>query len=327
MQERNVEPAGNEIDERDANRTIPQLPDRVVVIGAAGQLGSELGALLAARPPQAGWQGLGRAECDITDLHRVRAVIADQARAAQRAGRRLAVINASAYTNVDGAEADEAGAYAVNAAGAAHLALACSQVDASMVHVSTDYVFAGDRTDGRPYAPSDEPAPRSAYGRTKLAGELAVRELLPDRSWVVRTAWVYGAAGGNFVKTMARLAGERDTVEVVDDQVGCPTWAADLARGLLQLIAVAPPSGIYHAAGGGRASWHQLAQAVFEELGLDPGRVRPTTSAAFVRPAPRPAWSVLSNAEWSAAGLTPLPDWRDALAAAYRNDGAALGRP
>jgi dTDP-4-dehydrorhamnose reductase len=306
----------------------PSAPDRpgrqrrVVVVGAAGQLGSQLTALLAAAPPGAGWQGLTRVECDITDQKRVRAVIADQARAAADGG--LAVINAGAYTNVDAAEADEAGAYAINAAGPAHLALACSQVGARLVQLSTDYVFAGDRAGGLPYAPSDPTDPRSAYGRTKLAGELAVREVLPDGSWVVRTAWVYGAVGGNFVKTMARLSAERETLDVVDDQVGCPTWAVDLAAGLLELVAVDPPSGVYHAAGGGRASWFELARAVFEELGHDPARVHPTSSAAFVRPAPRPAWSVLSSAEWAVAGLTPLRDWRSALRAAFEADGERL---
>ncbi|HEX4017089.1 MAG TPA: dTDP-4-dehydrorhamnose reductase [Frankiaceae bacterium] len=296
---------------------------RIVIFGGAGQLASELAALLALAPPKAGWQALSRAECDITDHYRVRITVADQALAAGENG--LAVINAGAYTNVDAAEADEPAAYAVNAAGPAHLALACEQVGAQLVQLSTDYVFSGDRTDGEPYRPLDPIGPQSAYGRTKLAGELAVRELLPHASWVVRTAWVYGASGGNFVKTMARLSQERETLEVVDDQIGSPTWAGELAAGLLQLIAVAPPSGIYHAAGGGRASWFELARAVFEELGLDPQRVHPTTSAAFRRPAPRPAWSVLSSSEWQDAGLTPLRPWRDALAAAYEKDGPALG--
>ncbi len=301
----------------------PASARRIVIFGGGGQLASELAALLAAEPPEAGWQALTRADCDLTNSHRVRSVIADQARAA--GGRGLAVINAAAFTNVDAAEADEPAAYAVNAAGPAHLALACDQVGAQLVQLSTDYVFSGDRTDGEPYTPLDPTAPRSAYGRTKLAGELAVRELLPHASWVVRTAWVYGAAGNNFVKTMARLAGERETLEVVDDQIGCPTWAAELAAGLLQLIAVAPPSGIFHAAGGGRGSWFELARAVFAELGLNPERVRPTTSVAFQRPAPRPAWSVLSSREWQDAGLTPLQPWRAALAAAYAKDGPALG--
>jgi dTDP-4-dehydrorhamnose reductase len=298
---------------------------RIVIVGAAGQLGAELVALLEATPPAGGWQGLTHAECDLTDLHRVRAVIGDQARAAASTNAPLTVINTAAYTNVDGAESDESGAFAVNASGPAHLALACAQVEASLIHVSTDYVFSGKRADGLPYAAGDATDPQSAYGRTKLAGELAVRDLLPQSSWVVRTAWVYGATGANFVKTMARLSGERDTLDVVTDQIGSPTWAADLAAGLLQLVAVNPPSGTYHAAGGGRASWFELAQAVFEELGQDPSRIHETDSAAFVRPAPRPAWSVLSSEEWSAVGLTPLRDWRAALAAAYAKDGPALG--
>jgi dTDP-4-dehydrorhamnose reductase len=298
---------------------------RIVIVGAGGQLGAELTALLESAPPTGGWQGLTHAECDLTDLHRVRAVIADQARAAASANAPLVVINAAAYTNVDGAESDEPGAFAVNASGPAHLALSCAQVDASLVHVSTDYVFSGRRADGRPYAAGDATDPQSAYGRTKLAGELAVRDLLPHSSWVVRTAWVYGATGGNFVKTMARLSGQHETVDVVTDQIGSPTWAADLAAGLLELVAVNPPSGTYHAAGGGRASWFELAQAVFEELGLDSSRVHETDSAAFVRPAPRPAWSVLSSEEWCAVGLSPLRDWRAALAAAYAKDGPALG--
>ena len=299
---------------------------RIAIVGASGQLGWELAGLLDASPPEFGWRGLTRADCDVTNLRRVRAVVADQALAAITAGAAgLTVINAGAYTNVDGAEADEAAAYAVNASGPAHLALACAEVGAQLVQLSTDYVFAGDRTDGEPYGPEDPTAPRSAYGRTKLAGEAAVRELLPGASWVVRTAWVYGAGGGNFVKAMARLSAERESVDVVDDQIGCPTWTADLAAGLLQLIDVAPRPGIYHATGGGRCSWFDLAGAVFAELGKDPARVRPTSSAQFVRPAPRPSWSVLSSAEWSAAGLTPLRDWREALRAAYATDGPALG--
>jgi dTDP-4-dehydrorhamnose reductase len=298
---------------------------RIVIVGAAGQLGAELAALLEASPPSGGWQGLTHTECDLTNIHRVNTVVRDQAKAAAASGVPLLIINTAAYTNVDGAEADEPGAFAVNAAGPAHLALACQEVGAQLVHVSTDYVFDGTRSDGEPYAAADPTNPQSAYGRTKLAGELAVREMLPHSSWVVRTAWVYGGTGGNFVKTMARLSGDRETVDVVTDQIGSPTWAADLAAGLLQLIEVNPPAGIYHAAGSGRASWYDLARAVFEELGLDPARVHTTTSEAFVRPAPRPAWSVLSSREWVAAGLTPLRDWRAALAAAYAKDGPALG--
>ena len=179
------------------------------------------------------------------------------------------------------------------------------------MHVSTDYVFPGDGH--APYEPDDATGPRSAYGRTKLAGEQAVRALLPAGGYVVRTAWLYGAAGNNFVKTMARLEGERETVDVVDDQHGSPTWSADLAAGLADLVATRPKPGVYHAANAGSTTWYGLARAVFEELGADPHRVRPTTTDAFPRPAPRPAYSVLSTRSWQAAGLRPLRPWREAL--------------
>jgi dTDP-4-dehydrorhamnose reductase len=179
-----------------------------------------------------------------------------------------------------------------------------------VVQLSTDYVFAGDATS--PY-PADAPlAPRSAYGRTKAAGEWAVRAE-STRAHIVRTAWLYGSGGPNFPSTMRRLAAERETVAVVDDQVGQPTWTVDLAAGILRIVDSGAPFGTWHATGSGRCSWFELARAVFEELGLDPERVRPTTADDVRRPAPRPAFSVLSHDMWPAAGLPPLPDWRDAL--------------
>ena len=241
---------------------------------------------------------------------------------ADDSGHRLVVVNAAAYTAVDAAETHEDRAYAVNAAGPALLATACANVGARLVHVSTDYVFPGNAS--RPYEVDDPTGPKGAYGRTKLAGELAVREILPTDSWVVRTAWLYGAGGRNFVKTMARLERERETISVVEDQRGSPTWSRDLAGGLLALAGSAVPAGIYHATNGGETTWHGFAQAVFEELGADPSRVQPTTSAAYPAPAPRPAYSVLSPAAWDAAGLPPLPGWRESLAEAFRTAGASF---
>ena len=214
---------------------------RVLVTGAAGQLGADLCRLLDDRmtepdSPVRAWAGLTRAELDITDPARVRAVLRDQARPAKVQGG-LVVVNTAAWTDVDGAEADEAGAYAVNATGPGHLAAACAEVDATLVHVSTDYVFDGKAA--KPYEIDDETGPAGAYGRTKLAGEQAVRALLPASSYIVRTAWVYGETGRNFVKTMARLARERGAVSVVDDQTGSPTWSADLAAALIDLAAAA----------------------------------------------------------------------------------------
>lgn len=295
-------------------------PVRVVVTGAAGQVGSELCQVLGTDPRVTAGQGLARAELDITSVSRTRAVLADQARAAADQGG-LVVVNAAAWTDVDGAETDEAGAYALNAAGPANLAAACAALDATLIHLSTDYVFSG-RAD-KPYEVDDPTDPATAYGRTKLAGEQAVRALCP-RSHIVRTAWVYGATGNNFVKTMARLATSRDSLSVVDDQRGAPTWTADLAPALIDLAVSDAPYGIYHRTGGGDVTWCGFARAIVEELGLDPAMVHPTTSEAFVRPAPRPAYSVLSSRSWTDAGLGVPRDWRPALAAAFARDGGAF---
>jgi dTDP-4-dehydrorhamnose reductase len=188
-----------------------------------------------------------------------------------------------------------------------------------LLHVSTDYVFAGNGS--RPYEVDDEVGPRSIYGLTKLAGEDAVLGS-GARSWVVRTSWVYGAHGSNFAKTMIRLAAERDTLSIVDDQHGSPTWTGDLATGLLSLaervVGGTPPGKrVLHCTGAGETTWFGFARAIFEELGADPSRVHPCTTEDFPRPAARPAYSLLSNASWVAAGLTPLPHWRAALSTAF----------
>jgi dTDP-4-dehydrorhamnose reductase len=229
------------------------------------------------------------------------------------------LVNAAAYTAVDAAEDDEDTAYKVNATGPAVLAAALASTNARMIHVSTDYVFRGDGT--QPYEVDDAPDPQSAYGRTKLAGELAVRELLPERGYVVRTAWVYGGTGKNFVKTMARLERERETLTVVDDQRGSPTWSADLARALVELGRSAAPAGTYHVTGSGDTTWFGFTRAIFEELGADPERVHPITSDQFPQKAKRPTYSVLSDKAWRSAGLTPMPPWRDALHEAFRLHG------
>nr|WP_231642677.1 dTDP-4-dehydrorhamnose reductase [Nocardia sp. NRRL S-836] len=267
----------------------------MLVPGGRGQLGHDL-ALLS---PDV--RAVSSAELDVT------AVTADDVRGC------TAVINCAAYTAVDAAETDEDRAFEVNAVGAGRLARACASLDIPLIHVSTDYVFPGDAT--RPYEPSDDVGPKSAYGRTKLEGE---RRVLEEGGWVVRTAWVYGAHGSNFVKTMAALESTRPTLSVVDDQRGTPTWARDLAAGLLEVAASLPPTRLLHATGGGETTWFGFAQAIFEELGADPARVTPCTTADFPRPAPRPAYSVLSGAEWAEAGLSPLPHWRSALSEAFR---------
>jgi dTDP-4-dehydrorhamnose reductase len=296
----------------------------LLITGCKGQLGSELvrRAHREADIPFA--RGIDLPEVDLTDPFAVRDTVEEWARVVRSdsPGHRLVVVNPAAYTAVDKAEEDEETAYAVNAAAPALLATACASVGARMVQLSTDYVFPGDATE--PYEVDDPKGPTNAYGRTKLAGELAVRDLLPDASYVVRTAWLYGQGGPNFVKTMARLERERETLTVIDDQVGSPTWAGDLAAALLALARSDAPAGSYHGTNRGSTTWNGFARAVFEELGADPERVQPTDSASFVTAATRPAYSVLSPRAWDGAGLPPLPGWREALAEAFRVEGDAL---
>ncbi|HEX3778274.1 MAG TPA: dTDP-4-dehydrorhamnose reductase [Pseudonocardiaceae bacterium] len=287
-------------------------PLALLIPGGHGQLGSDLAAL-GARYGEV--SAPGSTQLDVTDVAAVRAAVGELAETARAAGRFPVVCNAAAYTAVDRAESDVDGATAVNSFAPGLLAQACARHGVPLLHVSTDYVFAGDA--GTPYEPADPTGPRSVYGRTKLAGEEAVSASGAD-AWIVRTAWVYGATGKNFVKTMVRLAGERDTLSVVDDQQGSPTWSAHLAAGLLELAARlargrGPAQRVLHCTGGGRTTWFGLARAIFAEIGADPERVRPCTTEQYPLPAPRPAYSVLADTSWRAAGLTALPDWRAAL--------------
>ncbi|MET9529540.1 dTDP-4-dehydrorhamnose reductase [Streptomyces sp. NPDC006649] len=280
-----------------------------LVTGAGGMLARDLLARLADDGTPAA--GLDRAALDITDSAAVRGALAEH--------RPAVVVNCAAWTAVDDAESAEEQALAVNGTGPRVLAEACRETGAVLLQISTDYVFAGDGT--QPYAEDAPVAPRSAYGRTKLAGEQAVLGVLPERGYVVRTAWLYGAGGGNFVRTMVRLEAVKDTLDVVDDQRGQPTWTADLADLLVRLgtgaLAGTAPAGVYHGTSGGATTWFGLTREIFRLLDADPARVLPTTSEAFVRPAPRPAYSVLGHDRWAAAGIEPLRDWRLALADAF----------
>ena len=273
---------------------------RWLVTGAGGMLGTDLVAALTGRGEPV--TGLDRAGLDVTDA----AAVAD----AVTRGQPEVVINCAAWTGVDAAEAAGEQALAVNAGGAANLAAACAAAGARLVQVSTDYVFAGDAA--RPYAEDDVPAPRTAYGRTKLAGEQAVLDRLPGAGYVVRTAWLYGAYGPSFVATMITLEDQRPAVDVVDDQHGQPTWTADVAGQIIALVRAGAPPGIYHATSSGQTTWFGLAREVFRLLGADPARVRPIPGSALPRPAPRPAYSVLGHDAWarlavprSASGAPP----------------------
>ncbi len=272
-----------------------------LVTGANGMLATDLLEVLATRRPDDSVVQMDLPELDITDP-------VGTARAVEGVD---VVVNCAAWTDVDGAESNEAAAFRVNAVGPSTLARACAAHDAWLLHISTDYVFAGDAD--APY-PEDSPLrPATAYGRTKAAGEWAVRAHLPDTSWILRTAWLYGWGGANFVSTMLRLAEQRDTLDVVADQLGQPTWAHDLAHRIVDTVEVRAPAGAYHATAAGWTSWHGLAERTFQLSGLDATRVQRTTSDRFPRPADRPRWSVLGHDRWADAGLTPMPGWEDAL--------------
>ncbi|MGW6979572.1 dTDP-4-dehydrorhamnose reductase [Streptomyces sp. NPDC054932] len=279
---------------------------RWLVTGAAGMLGQDVLAVLKDAGIEA--VGLRRADLDITDPAAVRAAVEGVA----------VVVNCAAWTDVDGAETAEDAATAVNGTGVRVLAEACAAAHVRLLHVSTDYVLPGDATE--PYREDAVTGPVNAYGRSKLVGERAVAELLPQDGYIVRTAWLYGEHGPNFVATMLKLAAQRETLDVVDDQHGQPTWTYALARRLVELGLAAlkgrATGGVYHGTASGRTTWMGLAREAYRLSGLDPERIRPTTSEAFVRPAVRPAFSVLGHEGWAAAGLEPLPDWQVQLAEA-----------
>jgi dTDP-4-dehydrorhamnose reductase len=270
---------------------------RLLVTGAAGMLGQEVVAAAQRLGHEvAAWD---LPECDLTDE-----------RATHDAVMRLeprAVVNCAAYTNVDAAEDDEATAERVNADAAGNLARACAATGARLVHVSTDYVFDGSKRE--PWIESDAVAPLGAYGRTKLHGEERVAAALEDHA-IVRTAWLFGPHGPNFVSTMLRLAAERDEVSVVTDQVGSPTFAGHLAPALVDM-AERSDRGIFHGAGAGWCSWYELTLDAFDVAGVS-CRVLPTTAERFARPAPRPAYSVLGSER---EHPITLPPWQEGVRA------------
>jgi dTDP-4-dehydrorhamnose reductase len=272
---------------------------RILITGAAGMLGQDVATAVDA----AGHEpiGLPRAELDITDPPAVAQAMAEAAP--------HAVVNCAAWTNVDGAEEDYEGALVVNGRGAGNVAREAATVGAWTIHVSSDYVFDGCKRE--PYVESDPVGPQSGYGSSKLEGERAVAEAAPGRHTIVRSSWLFGAGGHCFPKTILRLAGERDELTVVDDQVGSPTFTGHLAVALVELAARGEraPVGVLHVAGGGECSWFEFAREIVAR-GDAPGcEVKPVTSAEFIRPAPRPAYSVLRSER--AAPI--LPHWRRGL--------------
>ena len=291
---------------------------RWLITGAAGMLGRELTALLTVRDEE--FAALARADLDLTNTDAVMAAVSSV--------KPDVIVNCAAWTAVDAAEEHEAEALAVNGHGAGNLAAACGEVGALLVHLSTDYVFDGHAS--APYAEDAPTAPVGAYGRSKLAGEQAVRDALPDASYIVRSAWLYGAHGKNFVKTMLRLARNGTAPGVVADQHGQPTWSADVAGQIHALITTAAPPGTYHATSSGQTTWFGFAEEIFtlyeahnqdQDKNGNPERARltprPITTADYPTPAERPAYSVLGHEAWQKAGIAPISHWKDALHRAF----------
>ena len=285
-------------------RRTREVTRRWLVAGAGGMLGRDLVDVLRSAGEDV--VGLGHADLDITSAVSVEAAL--------DAVRPDVVVNCAAYTAVDAAESDEDAALLLNATGPAVLSAGIeARPGMRLVQISTDYVFPGDAV--MPYAEDAPTGPRSAYGRTKLAGELAVRAALPDRGLIVRTAWLYGEHGPNFVSTMLRLEREKDTLDVVDDQRGQPTWTRDLADFVHRLVDGDVPAGTYHGTSSGETTWFGLAQEVFRLVGADPRRVRATTTDMFPRAAPRPRYSVLGHSA-SNRFAAPIRSWSEGLATA-----------
>ena len=290
---------------------------RIVISGAGGLVGRVLAG--QAREQGRDVLALTSSDWDITDPTAAeRFISADDV-----------VVNCAGYTKVDAAEADPGRAAAVNTAGPEYIAHACARAGASFIHLSTDYVFSGVFPDGepRPYDIDDETGPLSVYGQTKLAGEFAVLAAMPD-AHIVRTAWIYeGGDGSDFAAAMRRAAAGSGSIDVVADQIGSPTYVRDLCAALLQVAAGSISEPVLHAANTGAASRFDQAQAIFEELGADPSRVKAVGSDKHPRPAPRPRYSALSEVKSAAAGLTPLRPWRVALADALQASGPLTSTP
>jgi len=287
------------------------------LIGSKGMLGTELAEVLTASG--LAWAGSDR-ETDIRDPQALQSWLAAPGGAN---GQTVDwIVNCSAYTAVDRAEDEEELARGINALGAGNIARLAATIGARLIHISTDYVFRGDGT--RPYIETDPVDPQGAYGRTKAEGESLVSNLCPQ-NFIVRTAWLYGQHGPNFVDTMLRLMRERDSIGVVADQHGTPTWAFDLARAIAAIIKREPASfGIYHFTNAGQTTWHEFAGEI-QRLGLEYGlldhacSIKPLTTAEYPTKAQRPAYSVLSKDKIMAAGIA-VPEWKASLHAFFERD-------
>jgi len=273
-----------------------------LITGGSGQLGIAVSQELLER--EILFTAWGSEDLDITEGPTVRDFVSQMSS--------TVIVNCAAWTDVDGAESNEPSASRVNGDGAENIALAAKQCGAKLIHVSTDYVFSGQGN--TPWRVEDKIDPQSAYGRTKAAGENRVLATYPEKSSIVRTAWLYSPWGRNFAKTMTRLAlnGESE-VRVVNDQMGQPTSAIDLARQLVEFGLSSSPAGIYHGTNSGEATWFEFAREIFILAGADVSSVVPVSSSEYPRPAKRPSYSVLSHEAWATTSVKPMRDWRIAL--------------
>jgi len=273
-----------------------------LITGASGQLGMALQEVLTQRGID--FVGAKSSELDITKplsvIQKVDLI------------KPSVIINTAAWTDVDGAESNESAAYSVNALGPQNLAIAANKAGACLVQISTDYVFSGDATE--PWSENAPHNPQSVYGSTKSEGENFVLTTLPSKFYVVRTAWLYSPKGKNFAKTMAKLAVNKEgEVRVINDQVGQPTFAGDLARQIVELVLSEAPAGIYHGTNSGQATWFEFAQAIFSIAGADVSRVIPVSTTDFPRPAKRPIYSALGHDAWAGTSVPAMRNWKIAL--------------
>lgn len=280
---------------------------KVLITGADGQLGRSLQSAL--RINGVNFLALSRINLDITDFSQVREIIGNYGASV--------VINAAAYTDVEQAEINPIQAFEVNENGARNIAIVSREMNLKLIHVSTDYVFSGKRN--LPWKVDSSANPLSVYGRSKLAGEISVRDEWPDNSLIIRTAWLYSEYGQNFYKTILQLANkDKSSIKVVNNQIGQPTNAADLASFIISILALNIPSGCYHVTNSGCASWYDFARYIFELSSADPDRIVPISSEDYTAKAPRPEYSVLDNSKWREFGINPLRNWQDSATVAYQ---------
>ncbi len=270
---------------------------KILIIGSEGMLGHDLVDILSTE------NEISTTTIDTLDITEI-----DKTIETVKKNNPDVVVHAAAFTDVDGSESNPDLAYKVNALGTRNVAVACKESDCAMVYFCTDYVF--DGTKGSPYYEYDKPNPLGVYGKTKYAGEVYIRDTL-SKFYIVRTSWLYGYHGPNFVTTMLNLTKTNNTISVVNDQIGSPTYTVDLAKAVVQLI-TKPAYGIYHITNSEHCSWYEFAEEIFAVAGVDVD-LKPVTTEEFLRPAPRPKYSVLENYNWKMEGFSPIRSYKEAL--------------